>query len=145
MPAMDAARTEPVERAIVFAGVILLLIGVLSVIQGIAALAHSSALVDSPDLIVFGSSTWGTTLVLLGAAADLIALSLWIGAAARWIGVGIAAANGLVQILFLPAYPFWATAVFALDVLAILALFGLVANARSSGPRMTATIERRSP
>ena len=130
MAATDVARSDPVERAIVFAGVNLLLIGVLSVVQGIAALAGSSALVDAPDLIVFGSSTWGTSLVLLGVAAALIAFSLWTGAAVRGVGVAVAAANGMVQVLFMPAYPFWATAVLALDVLAILALLGLVANPR---------------
>jgi hypothetical protein len=133
MAATDVARTDPAERATVFAGVILLLIGILSVIQGVAARAGSAALVEAPDLIVFGSSTWGTSLVILGLAANLIALSLWLGAATRGIGVAIAAANGMVQVLFMPAYPFWATAVLALDVLAILALLGLVANARA-GP-----------
>jgi hypothetical protein len=130
MAATGVSQTDPAERAIAFAGVILLLIGILSLIEGIAALVGSSALVDAPDLIVFGSSTWGTSLILLGGAADLIAVSLWTGAAVRWICVVVAAANGFVQALFMPAYPLWALAVLILDMLAIFALIVLVANAR---------------
>ena len=130
MATTGVEHTDPAEGAITFAGIILLLIGILSVIQGIAALVGSSALVDAPDLIVFGSSTWGTSLVLLGTAADVIAVSLWTGAEVRWVGCVVAAANAVVQLLFLPAYPLWALTVIALDVVAIYALVVLAASAR---------------
>jgi hypothetical protein len=128
MAVTGVPRSDPAEGAIAFAGMILLLIGILSVIQGIAALAGSAALVDAPDLIVFGSSTWGTSLIVLGVAANLTALSLWIGASVRWVGCVIAAVNAIVQVLFLPAYPLWALTVLGLDVLAIYALVVLAAN-----------------
>jgi hypothetical protein len=130
MAATGVSHTDPAERAIAFAGVILLLIGILSVVQGVAALVGSSALVDAPDLIVFGSSTWGTMLVLLGVGAALIAMTLWTGAAVRGIGVALAAANGFVQALFMPAFPLWALTALILDMVAIFALVVLVANAR---------------
>jgi hypothetical protein len=44
---------------------------------------------------------------------------------ARWTGVGIASANAVVQLLFIPAYPFWSLALFSLDLLVI---YGLVVH-----------------
>jgi hypothetical protein len=128
MAASGVSRTGPVDGAIAFAGVILVLIGVLSVIQGIAALTDSAALVDAPDLVVFGSSTWGTSLIVLGIAGNVIAMGLWMGASVRWVGCFIAAVNALVQMLFMSAYPLWSAIVFGLDVLAIYSLAVLAAR-----------------
>jgi hypothetical protein len=128
MAASGVPRTDSVDRATAFAGIILVLIGVLSFIQGIAALTDSAALVEAPDLIVFGSNTWGTSLIVLGVAGNVIAMGLWLGAPVRWIGCFVAAVNALVQVLFMPAYPLWSVLVFGLDVLAIYALAVLAAS-----------------
>jgi hypothetical protein len=131
MAAPGASDTEPAEEVVLLlGGVVLLLVGILSVSEGVAALAGSEALADA-DLIVGRPSTCGTALVILGGAAGLIAVSLWAGAEARWIAVTVAALNGIVQLLFMPAYPFLSLAVFALDVLAIFAFVVLVPHARS--------------
>ena len=42
---------------------------------------------------------------------------------ARWFGVASAALNGLGQLAFVPAYPWWALAMFSVDILII---YGLV-------------------
>ena len=42
----------------------------------------------------------------------------------RWVGVGIASVNAIVQSLFIPAYPFWSLTLLTLDILVI---YGLVA------------------
>jgi hypothetical protein len=42
----------------------------------------------------------------------------------RWVGIGTAGLNAIAQLLFLPAYPFLALALFAIDILII---YGLVA------------------
>ena len=41
----------------------------------------------------------------------------------RWVGVVILCVNAIVQLLMIPAYPFWSLSIFALDILAI---FGLI-------------------
>ena len=43
---------------------------------------------------------------------------------ARWVGVAILSLNAIVQLMLIPAYPFWSLSIFAVDILAI---FGLVA------------------
>ena len=41
---------------------------------------------------------------------------------ARWFGIRVAAVNAVGQLLYLPSYPLWAMALFALDILIIHAL-----------------------
>jgi hypothetical protein len=125
----DVPDTDRDQGDLVLAGVVLILVGVLSVIEGVAALAGSGALADA-ELVVGGSSQWGTTLIVLGGASGLIAVSLWAGAGVRWIAVGIAALSGIAEVLLMPAYPFWSMAVFALDVLVIYTLVAGVPGER---------------
>ena len=42
----------------------------------------------------------------------------------RWVGVVVLAGNAIVQLMMIPAYPFWSLSIFALDILAI---YGLIA------------------
>jgi len=46
--------------------------------------------------------------------------------AARWFAVAVLALNAIDMMLFLPAYPFWALTIIAMDVVA---LYGLCAYA----------------
>ena len=41
----------------------------------------------------------------------------------RWTGVFVLGANSIVQLMMMPAYPFWSLSIFALDILAI---YGLI-------------------
>jgi hypothetical protein len=61
----------------------------------------------------------------------LAALGVWARTpGVRWFGVAVAAVNAIVQLLFIPAYPFWSLTIFTLDILVI---YGLVAyGTRSS-------------
>ena len=42
----------------------------------------------------------------------------------RWTGVVVLAGYSIVQLLMMPAYPFWSLTIFTLDILAI---YGLIA------------------
>ena len=52
---------------------------------------------------------------------------------ARWVGVLVLSLNAIVQLLMIPAYPFWSLSIFAIDFLAI---YGLCAY----GSRITRTV-----
>lgn len=41
---------------------------------------------------------------------------------ARWTGVVVVGVNAIVQLLMIPAYPFWSLSFFALDILAVYGL-----------------------
>jgi hypothetical protein len=110
-----------------FAGVMIGLIGVLNVIYGIAAISNSKVFVRDAQYVFGHLNTWGWVLLIVGVVQLFAAFAIFARTAfGRWIGILTAGANMIVQLLLLPAYPFLALSIFAIDVLVI---YGLVAYA----------------
>ncbi len=108
-----------------FAGVMLMIVGVLNVIGGIGAIDDSSFYVANAHFIFSNLHTWGWIVLITGSVQVLAAFGIWArNQFARWLGVGFASLNALAQLLMIPAYPFWSLALFAVDILAI---YGLIA------------------
>lgn len=109
---------------VMFAGVMLLIVGVLNTIDGIAAVSNSAFFVDGARFIIFDDlNTWGWVMTVLGIVQILVAFGVWNRMkGVRWVAVAIAAVNALAQMLFISAYPLWAIAVFTIDMLIIYAL-----------------------
>jgi hypothetical protein len=67
--------------------------------------------------------TWGWLLAIIGAAQLLAGIGIFTGnRVARWIAIGTAGVNAIVQLLNLPSYPLLAITIFAVDVLVLYAL-----------------------
>ncbi|MFL5902301.1 MAG: hypothetical protein ACJ76Q_00590 [Solirubrobacteraceae bacterium] len=110
-----------------FAGVMIGLIGVLNVIYGIAAISDSKVYVHDAQFVFGQLNTWGWILLIVGVVQLFAAFAIFARTAfGRWIGILTAAANMIVQLLLLPAFPLLSLAIFAIDVLVI---YGLVAYA----------------
>jgi hypothetical protein len=110
-----------------FAGVMIGLIGVLNVIYGIAAISDSKVYVRDAQFVFGQLNTWGWILLIVGVVQLFAAFAIFARSAfGRWIGILTAAANMIVQLLLLPAFPLLSLAIFAIDVLVI---YGLVAYA----------------
>jgi hypothetical protein len=110
---------------ITFAGVMLMIVGILNVIGGIAAIDDANVYVHNAHYTFGNLHTWGWIVLLTGAVQVLAAVGIWArNQFARWLGVGFASLNAIAQLLMLPAYPFWSLALFAIDLLII---YGLVA------------------
>jgi hypothetical protein len=110
---------------LLFAGIMLMLVGVLNVIYGIAAIAKSSFFVANSHYIISNLSTWGWVTLIIGAIQIGAAYSIWRGDQfGRWIGILFAGLSAIAALLSIPAYPFWSLAIFAIDVLII---YGLAA------------------
>jgi hypothetical protein len=110
-----------------FAGVMIGLIGVLNVIYGIAAISDSKVYVRDAQFVFGQLNTWGWILLIVGVVQLFAAFAIFARTAfGRWIGILTAAANMIVQLLLLPAFPLLSLAIFAIDVLVI---YGLVAYA----------------
>jgi len=110
---------------IIFAGTMLALVGVLNVIEGIAAVSKSHFFVANAHYVVGDLNAWGWTVLIVGVVQVLTGFGIFLkNQFARWLGVVIASLNVIAQLMFIPAYPFWSLAIFALDVLII---YGLVA------------------
>ena len=106
-----------------FAGIMIVLVGVLNVIYGIAAIDSANFFVANQKYIVSDLNTWGWVLLVLGALQIFAAFSIWNGGGfGRWFGIGVASLNAIAALLSIPGYPFWSLAVFTIDILIIYGL-----------------------
>jgi hypothetical protein len=104
----------------VFAGVLLLIAGVLNVIYGIAAIGDSKFFSEDVTYIISGLHTWGWILLIIGVLELVAAFSLFSGGEfGRWFGIFVASLNAIGALLSIPAYPFWSLAIFALAIIII--------------------------
>jgi hypothetical protein len=108
-----------------FAGVLLLIVGTLNLIEGIAAISNAHFFNQSTHYIAGSLNTWGWVVTCIGAIELVVGLGVFAkNQLARWIGVLILSLNAIAQLMMIPAYPFWSLSVFTLDILAV---YGLVA------------------
>jgi hypothetical protein len=111
------------EGWILFAGVMIVTVGALNVIWGIAALGTSSFFVNDASYIIEDLNTWGWVQLVIGVVQIGTAFLIWAGKGlGRWVGIAFASLNAIAALLSIPAYPFWSLAIFAVDVLVIYAL-----------------------
>ena len=118
-----AAEVEKTQGWIDFACVILLVIGAMNVIGGIAAIGDSKFFDPDARFFFADLATYGVIVLLAG----IIQLLVPMGVRARsfpaiWVGVGVVALNALTHLLMIPAAPYWSLAILALDLLAMYAL-----------------------
>ena len=111
----------------------LMIVGGFDIIQGIIALVDDNfALGISGGLLVFNATAWGWVHVIAGAIMLFAGIGLWYGQAwARVVGVIVAALNALVQFSIMPAYPFWAVLMVALNMVVI---YAVVVHGREAQP-----------
>jgi len=108
-----------------FAAVILILNGVFSILQGIVALAGSDYyfVVTSGSLFLFDLTGWGWWNLLIGAALVLVGIALVSGQTwARVVAIIVASFSAIGQLFLIPAQPWWAVIVIAIDILVIYAI-----------------------
>lgn len=109
---------------VMFAGVMLALVGILNIVYGIAAIDQSTLFTANATYVLTDLKTWGWVLLLIGAVQFLGAFAIWAGSEwGRWIGIVSAGANAIVQMFFIPALPLLSVTLFAVDVLVI---YGLI-------------------
>lgn len=113
---------------ILFAWIMLLVAGVMNILQGIVGLSETKIWTDYGAVYVYGDlRTWSWILLIYGIVLVLAGGSVWRGGEfGRWVGIAAAMVNIFAQMLFLPAYPFWAITIMVFDVLVIygLAVYG---------------------
>ena len=124
-PVYESYEDEAGNGWVTFAGVLLLILGTLNVIEGIAAIGNAHFFVANTHYIISSLNTWGWVALCIGALQLLVGLGVFIkNQFARWTGVVALGLNAIAQLLMMPASPFWSLAIFAVDVLGI---YGLVA------------------
>ena len=134
---MTSARTEPAwgaggryaERSgyglVLFASVMLVIVGCFNLIYGIAAIANSHVFTANAHYVFGNLRTWGWITLIIGVLQLLAAAGVLAGnQLARWFGVAVLGLSAIDQMFFIPAYPFWSLVIIAVDVVA---LYGLCA------------------
>lgn len=131
MEASSPSRTQPAHKTdgryaaerqptgwTVFAGMLLLIVGSLDALYGLAAILNNEIIiVGGQGVIVADVTTWGWVHLILGSIVAATGLGLFAGAsAARWAAVFFVAVNAVAQIVWFPAAPLWAFLMIILDV-----------------------------
>ena len=118
-------RSTAWAGTVVFAGVMLLMLGAFHAIMGFVAIFDPGYyLVTRNGLIVtVDYTTWGWVHLVFGVVAALGGIGVISGQTwARVVGIIIAVLSALVNVVFIAAYPLWSTIVIAVDVLVVYAL-----------------------
>jgi len=110
---------------VVFAGIMILIAGILNTIWGIAAIGNSKFFTQNATYILSSLNTWGWIVLIIGVLQLFAAFSIWQGGAyGRWIGIITAGFSAIASLMSIGAYPFWALCLFGIDLLVI---YGLAA------------------
>lgn len=105
---------------VIFAAVMLLIVGVLNVIWGIAAIADSKFFIQDQKYILSNLNAWGWITLIIGALQLFAGFSLWSGNLyGRIVAIFVASLSALASLMSIPAYPFWSIAIFAIDIIII--------------------------
>jgi hypothetical protein len=108
---------------LVFAAVMIGVLGVLNVVYGIAAVSNSPFYVRDANYILGDLNAYGWFLTVVGAVQVCAALGILAWAEwARWVGMISAGVNAVLQLLVIPAAPLLAVTLYAVDLLVVYAL-----------------------
>jgi hypothetical protein len=132
-PYDNSARNATAFTVATFAGILLLVVASLQVLEGISAVAKDDVYVAGINYIYeFDITAWGWIHIVLGAIGVAAGVGILMNQTwAQVTGIGFACLSALANFAFLPYYPLWAMVVIAFNVLVIWAL----ANQVSTGGR----------
>lgn len=106
-----------------FAGIMVLIVGILNTIWGIAAIDKASFFVEDSRFIVEDLQTWGWVVLIVGVIQLFAAFSIWSGNQfGRWVGIIGASLSAISAMMSIPGFPLWSLAVLGLSVLVIYGL-----------------------
>ena len=108
---------------IFYAAVLLVIVSFFNIIEGISAIAKSHVFVANAHYVFANLRTWGWITLIIGILLLIAAVGIVTGnQLARWFAVVVIGLNAIDMMFFIPAYPFWALVIIAVDVVALYAL-----------------------
>jgi hypothetical protein len=119
-PTTTADRYEQggVSGWVIFAGVVLLIDGVLDALWGLAAVLNNEVItVGGHGVVVWDITAWGWAHLIVGTLMALTGLGLLAGQGwARWFGILFVSINAIIQFGTFTVFPLWSMLIIALDV-----------------------------
>lgn len=118
---MESSQGVPARQPsgwTVFTGTILLIVGSLVALWGLAAILNGEVVVVGGDGVIWADTTvWGWVHLILGSIVAGTGLMLFTGSpTARLLALFFVALNAVSQIVWFPAAPLWAFLIILLDV-----------------------------
>lgn len=110
---------------VIFAGVMLVVIGSLNVIQGLVALFKDdvNVVTESGLLVSTNFTAWGWALLIWGIVMILVGFGLFSGSeVARWIAIIGVVITIIGQFAYFPAFPLWSLIIIGLLAAVLFAL-----------------------
>jgi len=105
---------------VVFASVLMFIIGFFNMLFGISAIANSHVFVAGAHYVVGDLRVWGWVTLIIAVLQIIAAGGVLMGnQLARWFAVAVIGISAIEMMFFLPAYPFWALVIIAADVVAL--------------------------
>jgi hypothetical protein len=111
-----------------FAGIVIIIVGVMDALQGFVAILEDEYVVATQKgLAILDVTAWGWATLIWGAILILAGFGLLGGAGwARWLAIIGVSVNAIQQIAFLAnypqAYPLWNLLIVALNIVVLYAL-----------------------
>ena len=144
---MTSATTQPARGTggrhaegrgyglVLFASVLLVVVGCFNLIHGIAAIANAHVFTANAHYVFGNLNTWGWITLIVGVLQLLAAAGVLAGnQPTRWFAVAVLGLNAIDQMFFIPAYPLWSLTIIAMDVTALYGLcaYGSRANLKAA-------------
>jgi hypothetical protein len=119
---------------VVFASAVIAIVGFFNLIYGIAAIANSHVFVANAHYVFGDLRAWGWVTLIIAVLQLIAAAGVIAGnQLARWFGVAVLGLSAIDMMFFLPAYPFWALMIIAVDVVALWGLCAYGSRANVAG------------
>jgi hypothetical protein len=131
---MSASHPTEISSALgwrFFAGIVMLLLGIMNLIDGLIAVTDSDVFEQSPSTsqalpVTDRLEVWGWVVLVVGIVMMMIAFPVIVGLPwARFAGIAAAGIDVVLEFAFLPHFPLWSLIIIFLNVLVI---FGLAAR-----------------
>jgi len=118
------ARQSAWTGWVVFAAAMIGVLGVLSMIAGLAAVLRDEAyFLHGNQLLILDLTAWGWIHIVLGIALLAVGAALYRGSTfARVVAIGVVGLNLLAQFTWLDAAPAWSLIMIAIDIVVLYAI-----------------------
>ena len=116
--AADAVRNRTVRlgrRGAIFAGVLMLVVGIFQAIAGITAIANDDFYVVTENYVFdLDASAWGWIHLILGVLVAIACWSLIAGKVGGLAAIALATLSAIANFFMIPYYPFWSIVIIAI-------------------------------